>query len=118
MPYYCHQVSYTTEAWHRLLQAPQDRFKAVRDPILSLGGKVQSSFLALGQFDVLAISKFPVGITQAAIAVAFSGGGSVATIQTTPILTLAEFLSGKRLDSTSESRCLFTLNAFSAAAGR
>ena len=30
MPYYCHQVSYTKEAWARLMENPQDRLDAVR----------------------------------------------------------------------------------------
>jgi len=30
MPYYCHQVSYTKEAWARLMENPQDRLEAVR----------------------------------------------------------------------------------------
>jgi len=41
MPYYCHQVTYTKEAWARLMENPQDRLDAVRAPIEKLGGSLQ-----------------------------------------------------------------------------
>src|SRR5215469_18352400 len=90
MPFYCHQVSYTTDARKRLLSDPNDRYDAVRAPIEKLGGTLQSSFFTLGQFDVLVISEFPVDVSPAAIAVAFSQGGAIASIHTIPLLPLPE----------------------------
>ena len=49
MPYFCHQVSYTKEAWAKLMENPQDRLEAVRAPIEKLGGKLQISFFAFGR---------------------------------------------------------------------
>ena len=90
MSFFCHQVSYTTDARNRLLHDPLDRFEAIRTPIERLGGKLQSSFFALGPFDVLVISEFPDDVSPAAIAVAFSQGGAIASIHTIPLLPLAE----------------------------
>lgn len=90
MPFYCHQVSYTTDARKRLLNDPNDRYEAVRAPIEKLGGILQSSFFTLGQFDVLVISEFPADVSPAAIAVAFSQGGAIASILTIPLLPLPE----------------------------
>jgi uncharacterized protein with GYD domain len=90
MSFYCHQVSYTTDARNRLLHDPLDRFEAIRTPIENLGGKLQSSFFALGPFDVLVISEFPDDVSPAAISVAFSQGGAIANILTVPLLPLAE----------------------------
>jgi uncharacterized protein with GYD domain len=90
MSFFCHQVSYTTDARNRLLHDPHDRFEAIRDPIEKLGGKLQSSFFALGPFDVLVISEFPDDVSPAAISVAFSQGGAIANIRTIPLLPLAE----------------------------
>jgi len=90
MPFYCHQVSYTTDARKRLLSDPNDRYDAVRTPIEKLGGTLQSSFFTLGQFDVLVISEFPVDVSPAAFAVAFSQGGAIASIHTIPLLPLPE----------------------------
>ena len=90
MSFFCHQVSYTTDARNRLLHDPLDRLEAIRTPIENLGGKLQSSFFALGPFDVLVISEFPDDISPAAISVAFSQGGAIANIRTIPLLPLAE----------------------------
>jgi uncharacterized protein with GYD domain len=90
MSFFCHQVSYTTDARNRLLHDPLDRLEAIRNPIEKLGGKLQSSFFALGPFDVLVISEFPDDVSPAAISVAFSHGGAIANIRTIPLLPLAE----------------------------
>jgi len=90
MSFFCHQVSYTTDARNRLLHDPSDRLEAIRDPIEKLGGTLQSSFFALGPFDVLVISEFPDEVSPAAISVAFSQGGAIASIRTIPLLPLAE----------------------------
>ena len=90
MSFFCHQVSYTTDARNRLLHDPLDRFEAIRAPIEKLGGKLQSSFFTLGPFDVLVISEFPDEVSPAAFSVAFSQGGAIANIHTIPLLPLAE----------------------------
>jgi uncharacterized protein with GYD domain len=90
MPFFCHQVSYTTDARNRLLNDPGDRLEAIRNPIENLGGKLQSSFFALGPFDVLVIAEFPDDVSPSAISVAFSQGGAIASIRTIPLLPLAE----------------------------
>ena len=90
MSFFCHQVSYTTDARNRLLHDPLDRFEAIRNPIEKLGGKLRSSFFALGSFDVLVISEFPDDVSPAAISVAFSHGGAIANIRTIPLILLSE----------------------------
>ncbi len=40
MPHYLSQVSYTPEAWARLVANPHDRIEAVRGPIEKLGGRI------------------------------------------------------------------------------
>ena len=96
MPYFCHQVSYTKEAWAKLMQNPQDRLEAVRAPIEKLGGKVHTSFFAFGPFDVIAITDMPDNISAAAISIAFAAGGAVANIQTTPLMTAAQTIEALR----------------------
>jgi uncharacterized protein with GYD domain len=96
MPYFCHQVSYTKEAWAKLMENPQDRLEAVRTPIEKLGGKLQISFFAFGAFDVIAITDMPDNISAAALAIAFAAGGSVQSIQTTPLMTAAQAVEALR----------------------
>ena len=81
MPFFCHQVSYTKEAWARLMENPQDRLDAVRAPIEKLGGKLHTSFFAFGAFDVIAITDMPDNISAAALAIAFAAGGKVQSIR-------------------------------------
>ena len=118
MPYFCHQVSYTKEAWARLLQNPQDRLEVVRAPIEKLGGKVHSSFFAFGQFDVLAITEMPDTISAAAISMAFAGGGAVSRIQTTPLLTAAQAVEALRKAGSSGYKSITSESVASTSAGR
>jgi uncharacterized protein with GYD domain len=87
MPQFCHQVRYTSAAWPRILQHPEDRFASLRIPIETLGGTVQAAFFAIDSFDVLAITEFPESVTASDISVAFSAGGEIAHIHTTPLLS-------------------------------
>ncbi len=63
MPFFLHQVSYTPEALARLIANPQDRFEAVRAPIEKLGGKVQNSYFAFGQYDAVLITEMPDNVS-------------------------------------------------------
>jgi uncharacterized protein with GYD domain len=100
MPYFLHQVSYTPEALARLIANPQDRFDAVRAPIEKLGGKVQNSYFAFGQYDAVLITEMPDNVSAAAIALAFAGGGALRTCQTTPLMSTAEGLEAMRKAAT------------------
>ena len=92
MPVFCHQVRYTSSAWSRVLQNTKDRFASLRVPIESLGGKIQSLFFSQGSYDVLAITEFPDGFSPAALDIAFSAGGEVATIHTTRLLDASQIV--------------------------
>lgn len=96
MPFYCHQISFTNDAWARVMQNPNDRFEGVRGPIESLGGQIQATFFAVDSYDVLAITEFPDEIPLSAIAIAFSGGGEVAQIHTTRLLGASQALEAMR----------------------
>jgi uncharacterized protein with GYD domain len=115
MPYFCHQVSYTKEAWAKLMENPQDRLEAVRTPIEKLGGKLQISFFAFGAFDVLAITEMPDNIAAAALSMAFAGGGAVQNIQTTPLMTAAQAVEALRRAGTCGYRSITETSAAAAA---
>jgi uncharacterized protein with GYD domain len=116
MPFFCHQVSYTKEAWARLMENPQDRLQAVRTPIEKLGGKMHTSFFAFGPFDVIAITEMPDNVSAAAIAIAFAAGGSVHSVQTTPLMTAAEAIEALRKAGTCGYKSI-TAGTGAAAAG-
>jgi uncharacterized protein with GYD domain len=116
MPFFCHQVSYTKEAWARLMENPQDRLEAVRVPIEKLGGKLHTSFFAFGPFDVIAITEMPDNIAAAAISIAFAAGGAVQSVQTTPLMTAAQAVEALRKASTCGYKSV-TTGASAVAAG-
>lgn len=90
MPHFLHQVAYSREGWEALVQHPQNRIEAVRPAIEKLGGKIKTAYFAFGDYDVVVITEFPDSITAAAISIAFAGGGSCKSVNTTPLLTTEE----------------------------
>jgi uncharacterized protein with GYD domain len=96
MPFFLHQVGYTSEAIARLIANPQDRFEAVRGPIEKLGGKIKDSYFAFGEHDAIVITEMPDNVSAAAIALAFAAGGALRSCQTTPLMTTAEALDAMR----------------------
>lgn len=100
MPFFLHQVSYTSDALARLIANPQDRFEAVRGPIEKLGGKIKDSYFAFGEHDVVLITEMPDNVSAAAIALAFAAGGTCRNCQTTTLMTNSEALDAMRKAST------------------
>jgi uncharacterized protein with GYD domain len=100
MPFFLHQVSYTTEAMARLIANPQDRTEAVRGPIEKLGGKIKDLYFAFGEHDVVLITEMPNSVSAAAIAMAFCAGGAVRNCQTTALMSTAEGLDALRKAAT------------------
>jgi uncharacterized protein with GYD domain len=95
VPHFCHQISYTSSAWTRIL-ANNDRFAAVRAPIECLGGTLHAAFFAIDSFDVLIITEFPDHISDTEIAVQFFASGDVATIHSTRLLDASGVLQAMR----------------------
>jgi len=116
MPFFCHQVSYNKEAWKRLVADPQDRLDVVRAPIEKLGGKLQTAYFAFGPFDAIAITEMPDNVSAAAIAIAFAAGGSVAHVQTIPLMTAAETVEALRRAGTCGYKAIVAETAAAAGA--
>src|SRR5437870_6404169 len=86
MPYYLVQAAYTPQSMAALVQSPQDRPKIVRATAEKLGGKVESFWLAFGDYDVVLVLQMPNDQTMAAFSMAASAGGGIRTIKTTPLI--------------------------------
>ena len=115
MPHYLSQVSYTPEAWSKLVANPHDRIEVVRAPIEKLGGRIVNAFFAFGEHDVVLITEMPSNVSAAAIAIAFAAGGAIKSEKTTPLMTTAEALEAIRMAGTTGYRSL-TAGASAAAA--
>ncbi len=90
MPHYLFQASYTGEAWGTQIRNPQNRIEAIRPVVESLGGRIESFYLAFGEYDAIVICEFPDNVSAGALSVAVSAGGSIKALRTTPLMTVDE----------------------------
>src|SRR3990172_5212494 len=96
MPHYLLQVAYTADAWAAQVKSPQNRIDAVRPAVERLGGKIETAYLAFGDYDLITILEMPDNVSAAAFSLAASAGGAVKAIKTTPLMTLAEGIEAMR----------------------
>ncbi len=97
---YSHQISFTSSAWHSLVQHTSDPLAAIRQPIESLGGTLVGAFFTEDSYDVLAMSEFPDVVSLGDISLAFYAGGAVATIRSSLLLTASQAHEAKRKSGT------------------
>ena len=96
MPLYLSKFSYTSETWARLLHTPEDRQKAARAYIESVGGKLHGFWYAFGAHDGYTLWEAPDNVSMAAVALAISGGGALSSLDTTVLLTVDETMEALR----------------------
>src|SRR2546421_12671812 len=90
MPLYLSRFSYTSETWARLIGNPEDRRTAARSYIESVGGKLQGFWYAFGTHDGYTLWEAPDNVSMAAVALAVSSGGALASFETTVLLSVEE----------------------------
>jgi uncharacterized protein with GYD domain len=101
MPHYLVQVAYSHEGSAAIVEKPQNRTEAVRPAVEKLGGKVTSGWYSLGKYDAVLIVEMPSNLTAMALAMAFSAGGAVKGVNTTPLLTPEESVEAMKKTPTA-----------------
>ena len=96
MAHHLLQVTYAPEAWAVLVEEPQSRTETVQLAVKQLGGRVHSTWLAFGEYDVIIIFELPDNVRATAISMAISAGGAVKAIKTTPLMTWEEGVEAMR----------------------
>jgi uncharacterized protein with GYD domain len=96
MPLYLGRFSYTPETWTRMIGNPEDRRKAAQSYIESVGGKLHGFWYAFGTHDGYVLWEAPDNVSMAAVALAISSGGALASQETTVLLTVDETLDALR----------------------
>jgi uncharacterized protein with GYD domain len=87
MAKYLIQGTYTADGAKGLVKdGASGRRQAVEAAIKGLGGRLESMYFPLGEWDVIAISDLPDNVTAAAMALAVNTSGAV-HIRTTVLLT-------------------------------
>jgi uncharacterized protein with GYD domain len=90
MPLYLSKFSYTPETWAKLIGNPEDRRKAAKSYIESVGGKLHGFWYAFGSHDGYNLWEAPDNVSMAAVTLAITGGGALSTLETTVLLTVEE----------------------------
>ena len=89
-------VSYTQRAWEILVRSPQNRIEIVRPVVENLGGKIESGFLSLSDYEVVAIVQMPDNVSMAASSMAFMAQFAVKNVKTIPLMTWDEGIAAMR----------------------
>ena len=90
MPLYMTQFAYTPEAWAALVDNPEDRSAPVRELTESMGGRLVSWYLSMGDYDGLLIYEAPDDATAGAAVLAAARRGHLRATKTTPLFTAEE----------------------------
>jgi uncharacterized protein with GYD domain len=96
MPLYLTKFSYTPATWARLVGNPEDRRKAAKSYIESVGGKLHGFWYAFGAHDGYTLWEAPDNASMAAVALAIAGGGAMNSFETTVLLTVDETIEALR----------------------
>ncbi len=108
MPSYLVQCSYTSEALAALIANPQDRTEHVKKVAKTLSGKIGGSWLSFGEHDLVLIVEMPNNINAAALALAAAAGGSLKSVKTTPLMSIADATEALKKAGTSGYRPIVT----------
>jgi len=92
MPLYLSRFSYTPETWARLIANPEDRRKAARSYIESVGGKLHGFWYAFGTYDGYNLWEAPDNVSMAAVALSIGAGGALSSFETTVLLSVEDTL--------------------------
>jgi len=92
MAMYLTRFSYKPETWARLIQTPEDRRKAARAYIESVGGKLHGFWYAFGEHDGWNLWEAPDNVSMAAVVLAIGAGGALSSIETTVLLSVEELV--------------------------
>ncbi|HEX6318088.1 MAG TPA: GYD domain-containing protein [Burkholderiales bacterium] len=96
MAYYMHQVSFTAEAWAKMIHEPQNRETAIRPTLEKLGGRLVGYWFAFGDSDAVVITQMPDNVSAAAAALAATAGGATRSLKTTVLMSVDESMEAMR----------------------
>jgi uncharacterized protein with GYD domain len=91
MSKYLTKMTFTTQAWAALVQEPQNRLEGVRPFFEAAGFKLLEYWFAVDQGAVYMLSEGPDNLSnQLALQMATLGGGTLASLEGSRLLTAAD----------------------------
>lgn len=97
MPRYLTFFSYTRDAWHNMVQQPENREEAARAVVGAAGGELVAFYWMLGEHDGMAIYEAPSASAAAAVNAAIAASGHVSHTRTSSLLNSEEALAALEL---------------------
>ena len=92
MAFYLMRFSYTPETWTRLIRNPEDRRDAARAYIEQVDGALHGFWYGFGKYDGYALFEAPDNVSMTGAVLAIAGGGALASVETTVLMTVEETL--------------------------
>ncbi|MFN2459661.1 MAG: GYD domain-containing protein [Candidatus Velthaea sp.] len=96
MSRYLVEVAYTPESWAAQLKDPRDRREVIKPVLDSVGARLESLFYAFGDRDLIALVDAPDNVSAAAMSLAFSAGGAIKSLRTTPLMSVEDGMEAMR----------------------
>ncbi len=96
MTRYMIQVSYSTQGLSELVKHPQDRGEVIRPVIERMGGKLESFYFTLGDYDLVAILEMPDNVAMTALSLSIGASGAVNSFKTTALMPMSEAVEAMR----------------------
>ena len=93
-------MAYSSAGSAAIVEKPQN-IELIRPAIEKLGGKLNSGWYSFGKYDAVLIVEMPSNVNAMALSMAFSAGGTVKKVNTTPLLTAEESLEAMKKASTA-----------------
>jgi len=84
------EVSYTSDSWAAQVHTHANVIDRITPLVAKLGGTIDSVYYTFGDRDLVGLIDFPTQEDAAAFSLAASAGGAVASIRTTPLLTVEQ----------------------------
>jgi uncharacterized protein with GYD domain len=90
MPHFMIRWQFTSTSAKALVGKPNDRTGAAKALVEGFGGKLVSYYLALGEYDGIAICEFPNNTAAVACSMSATATGGFSRFETTTLLTAQE----------------------------
>ena len=104
MPKYMYSATYSPGSWARMMRIADDRVKAVRLLMESLGGSLEFTYWEVSARAVFAVADLPDSSSAAAVAAVLSQSGAFKKVETNEVLTQDQFTGVLELaDNVSEA---------------
>jgi uncharacterized protein with GYD domain len=96
MSQFLFQVAYTSESWATQVHERGNVLERIQPLIEGCRGSITSCFYAFGDYDLILLADFPGAEEAAAFSLAATAGGSVKSLKTTPLLTVAQGITAMK----------------------